>query len=158
WVLVAIAPVVTVALLWSAYYYLFAMCGVALALGVMLARAPAVAAAAVIAFVAWGSAHARGLPEFGMGRDPWTPVSHINASYIERSNRITATYLGSLRRAYPKLPTGSTLYFGGIESNVAFQRGDGPLLRWAYRDASLRSYYFAEFSRQTARPGPLMFF
>src|SRR5262249_34355055 len=114
--------------------------------------------AAVIAFVAWGSAHARGLPEFGMGRDPWTPVSHINASYIERSNRITATYLGSLRRAYPKLPTGSTLYFGGIESNVAFQRGDGPLPRRAYRDASLRSYYFAGFSRQTARPGPLMFF
>jgi len=41
---------------------------------------------------------------------------------------------------------------------VAFQRGDGPLLRWAYRDPSLKAYYLNAFSKQTARPGPLLFF
>ncbi len=158
WVAVAVAPVVTVALLWSAYYYLFAMCGVALVIGALIARTRVVVAAALLLVAAWGSANARALPEFGLGRDAWTPVSHINASYIDRANRITASYLGSLERAYPKLPSGSTVYFAGLQSNVAFQRGDGPLLRWAYRDASLRAYYINAFSKQTARAGPLLFF
>ena len=158
WVALASAPVIAVALLWSAYYYLFAVCGVALIAGVLVARAPMAVAAVVLAFAAWGSANARALPDFGLGRDAWTPLSHINASYLERSNAITDTYLGSLKRAYPQLPKGSTVYFGGLKSNVAFQRGNGPLLRWAYRDTSLRAYYLNMFSKATARPGPLLFF
>jgi len=158
WIAVATAPVVAVALLWSAYYYLFAMCGVALVLGVLLARAPIWAACAIVLVTGVTSAHARELSDFGIGRDPFTPCSHINRSYIERSNQVTRTYLGSLGRAYPKFPRGSTVFFGGLMSNVAFQRGDGPLLRWAYRDTSLRSYYLNAFSRRTARPGPLYFF
>jgi hypothetical protein len=158
WIVVATAPVVAVALLWSAYYYLFAMCGLALVLGLLLARAPVWAACAVVLVSAVGSAHARELSDFGIGRDPFTPCSHINRSYIERSNQVTSSYLGSLARAYPKFPRGSTVFFGGLMSNVAFQRGDGPLLRWAYRDTSLRSYYLNAFSRRTARPGPLYFF
>ncbi len=158
WVAVATAPVIAVALLWSAYYYLFAICGVALLAGVLLARAPVAVAAIVLALAAWGSANARALPDFGQGRDAWTPLSHINASYLDRSNQITDSYLASLKRAYPKLPQGSTVYFGGLKSNVAFQRGNGPLLRWAYRDTSLRAYYMNMFSKETARPGPLLFF
>ena len=158
WILLAIAPVAPVVGLWSAYYYLFAMAGVALALGVALARTPAWAACGALALLAWGSANARGLEEFGIGRDRWMPASHINRSYIERSNRVSARYLSTLRRAYPKFPPGSTVFFSGLPSNVAFQRGNGPLLRWAYRDSSLRSYFLNEFTSKTARSGPLFFF
>lgn len=158
WIAVATAPVVAVALLWSAYYYLFAICGVALVLGTLLARAPAPAALLVLAASAWGSAHARALPEFGIGRDAWTPLSHINAAYIERSNLVTSRYLSALQRAYPTLPHGSTLFFVGLQSNVAFQRGDGPLMRWAYRDQSLKAYYLNMFSHETFREGPVFFF
>ncbi len=122
------------------------------------ARERAPAAALVLAASAWGSAHARALPEFGIGRDAWTPVSHINAAYIERSNLVTSRYLSALQRAHPTLPHGATLFFVGLQSNVAFQRGDGPLLRWAYRDPSLKAYYLNMFSRETFREGPTFFF
>ena len=158
WTLLATVPVAAVALLWSAHYYLFAMAGVALGLGVVLARAPAWAACGALALLAWGSANARGLPEFGAGRDPWTPVSHINRRYIERASRISARYLSSLQRAYPKFPPGSTVYFAGLAANSGFQAANGPLLRWAYRDSSLRAYYLNMFSLRTVRPGPLYFF
>jgi hypothetical protein len=36
--------------------------------------------------------------------------------------------------------------------------GDGALLRIAYRDTSLRSYYFTDFSSARAGRGPVLFF
>jgi tetratricopeptide (TPR) repeat protein len=158
WALVATLPVAAVAILWSAYYYLYAMCGVAVVIGVLLARRPVAWALAVLVALAWGSASARSLGEFAVARDPWTPQSHINRHYIERSNRIVDEYLASLQRAYPVLPKGSTLFFAGLKGNVAFQRANGPLLRWAYRDSSLRSYYLYGFSRDKLGRGPVKFF
>lgn len=158
WILLGTVPVAAVALQWSSYYYLFAVAGVALALGVVLSRAPAWAACGALVLLAWGSANARALGDFGTGRNPWTPVSHINRTFIERANRISARYLASLRRAYPRLPRGSVLFFAGLQSNIGFQRANGPLLRWAYRDSSLRSYFLNEFSSQTIRSRPLFFF
>ena len=158
WAVVGTIPVAAVAILWSAYYYLFAMCGVSLALAVWLARKPMAWSLAAIVVLAWGSASARSLDEFSVARDPWAPQSHINRHYIERSNRIVAGYLASLQRAYPAFPKESTLFFAGLKGNVAFQRANGPLVRWAYRDSSLRSYYLTSFTREKARRGPLYFF
>jgi len=158
WILLGTVPVAAVALLWNSYYYLFAITGVALALGVVLSRAPAWAACGTLALLAWGSANARALGDFGTGRNPWTPVSHINRTFIERANRISARYLASIRRAYPRLPRGSAVFFAGLQSNIGFQRANGPLLRWGYRDSSLRSYFLNEFSSQTIRSRPLFFF
>ena len=158
WALAGTAPVVAVAVLWSAHYYLFAMCGVALALGAWLARQPVGWTLAVVGLIAWGSASARGVEEFALARSPWTPQSHINRYYIERSGRIADAYVGSLLRACPTLPPRSTLFFAGLEGNIAFQSGDGPLIRWAYRDSRMRSYYLTSFTREKARRGPLYFF
>ena len=41
---------------------------------------------------------------------------------------------------------------------VGFQTADGPLLRWAYRDTSLRSYFFGQFRMAHAERGPVFFF
>jgi hypothetical protein len=158
WILVAIAPLATLMLVWSAYYYAFAIAGVALALGILLARAPVWGACAVLALLSWGSANGRFAPLSPRNRDPWTPVSNINRSWIENGSNTTAAYVSWLRRTHPELPHGSTVFFSGIKPYVLFQRGNGPALRWAYRDTSLRSYFLGEFSSQTVRPGPLYVF
>jgi hypothetical protein len=112
----------------------------------------------VLALLAWGSASARSLSEFGIGRDPWTTQSHINRCYIDRATRFAARYLRDLRRQHPTLPRGSTLFFAGLRGNIAFQAGNGPLIRWAYRDSSLRSYYLGSFTLEKARRGPFFVF
>jgi hypothetical protein len=158
WALLATVPIIAVAVLWSAYYYLYAMCGAALALGAALSRVPRPWAVAAVAVLAWGSASARHLDEFTSARNPWSAMSHINRFYIERATRICEGYLEDLRGIHPEFPKRSTLFFAGLKPNVAFQVADGPLIRWAYRDSSLRSYYLTGFSRDKASRGPNYFF
>jgi hypothetical protein len=158
WALLGTLPIAAVSAIWSAYYYLFAMCGVALGLGVWLARRPLGLTMALLAVLAWGSASARSLSEFGIGRDAWTAQSHINRRYLERATRYGARYLRDLRRQRPTLPRGSTIFFAGLPGNIAFQAGDGALVRWAYRDTSLRSYYLGSFTLEKARRGPFYVF
>ena len=158
WALLATLPVVAVAVLWSAYYYLFAMCGVAIALGAWLSPRPRAWAAVVIAMLAWGSHSARHVQEFATPRSPWTAMSHINKFYIERATRYCERYLEDLMRIQPDLPKSSTLFFAGLKGNVAFQVANGPLMRWAYRDTSVRSYYLNNFTLDKARRGSHFFF
>lgn len=158
WALLATVPIAAAAAIWSAYYYLFAMCGVALALGAWLAPRPPIVALATLALLACGSASARALDAFGVGRDPWTPQSHINRYYIDRAIPHLSRYLADLRRMHPTFPPGSTLFFTGLKANIAFQAGDGPLIRWAYRDSSLRGYYLSQFTAERARRGAFFVF
>ena len=158
WAFLAIVPVAAVTTLWSAYYYLFAICGVALALGAWLASRPRAWALAAIALLSWGSASARSLEEFAEAKMPWTAQSHINRLYIERAVRYVRRYLEDLKRQRPELPPRSTLFFAGLKGSIAFQAADGPLVRWAYRDSSLKSYYLTSFSLDKARRGPMFFF
>jgi len=60
--------------------------------------------------------------------------------------------------ARPTLPPASTVFFFGIPPQLAWQTADGPLLRWAYRDSSLRSYYLGALTLERARRGPNFFF
>jgi len=158
WALLATVPIIAVAVLWSAYYYLYAMCGAALALGAALSRVPRGWAVAALVPLAWGSASARHLDEFTSARNPWSAMSHINRFYIERATRVCEGYLADLRALHPDFPQRSTLFFAGLKPNVAFQVADGPLIRWAYRDSSLRSYYLTNFSRDKATRGPNYYF
>jgi hypothetical protein len=50
------------------------------------------------------------------------------------------------------------VFFANVPVSVGWQTGDGPLLRWAYRDSSLRSYFLTDFTRARAARGPLYFF
>ena len=135
WALLATLPVAAVAILWSAYYYLFAMCGVALALGALLAsraRRMVDRGARRRSRGVGERPRARGIRRAGAMRGRRSRTSTATTSTARtRSSRRTC---GSLERAHPKLPDASTLFFAGLKGNVAFQRADGPLLRWAYRD------------------------
>ena len=158
WALAASAPAVVVASVWSAYYYLFALCGVALALGAWLGARGRVGGLIAVGLIAWVSAFTSSLPLLAMISDPWTTCSHVNRHYMERGTGTIARYLRQLRAARPTLPPRGTAFFSGIPGAVAFQTADGPLVRWAYRDTSLRSYYLNDFDRGKAQRGPMFFF
>jgi hypothetical protein len=154
WALLAALPVVLVVHIWSAYYYLFALCGLALMLGALLARRHLVVALVAVALLAWGSERARRLETFATDPSPWCTESHLNRFYFDRSMWWVTRYLEDLRRLRPSLPHRSTLFFSGIQIFASWQAADGPLVRWAYRDSSLRSYYFHDFTAERARRGP----
>jgi hypothetical protein len=158
WALLGAVPVTAVAPAWSAYYYLFALCGAGLALGAGLASLAPVVSLVVLALLVWGSENGRRLDEFITTSGAWTAQSHVNRRYVERSNAYVRSYLDQLRSAHPTLPPRSTMFFGGVPAFSGFQAGDGPLLRWAYRDSSLRSYYILEFSAERYRRGPAFSF
>jgi hypothetical protein len=158
WAALGMLPAIAVADIWSAYYYLFAIGGVGLALGVLLRARPLIVTIAVLGILGWGSENARRMTEFATGRGAWTVQSHVNRFYLERAMRKAAYYLAELKRLRPRLPRGSTLFFVGIPAQVAFQSADGPLMRWAYRDNSLRSYFLSRFDLQKAGHGPVYFF
>ena len=50
------------------------------------------------------------------------------------------------------------MFFGGLPAFGGFQAGDGPLLRWAYRDSSLRSYFIMQITAERYRRGPAFAF
>jgi hypothetical protein len=155
WALLGALPVTAVAPVWSSYYYLFALCGAGLALGAGLARRSRETTLIVVALLAWGSENGRRLDEFITAPGAWTTQSHVNRRYVERANSFVKRYLGQLRALRPTLPPRSTVFFGGLPSFTGFQAGDGPLLRWAYRDSSLRSYFLMEFTAERYRRGPV---
>jgi hypothetical protein len=158
WALLATAPVAAVASIWSAYYYLFAMCGVALVLGAWMARWPAPAALAALALLGAGSAMGRSLDDFALARGPWTGQSHLNRFYIDRAVRESSRYLTQMVRRRTEFPRGSMVFFAGIKGSVAFQTADGPVLRWAYRDPTLRSFYINQFSRERVGQAPVFLY
>ncbi len=158
WAALGALPVAAVASIWSAYYYLFALCGVALVLGAVVARWPRALALALIGVLAWSSESVRRAPSFATVPGVWTTRSHVSVAYLERSASLVSGYLARLRAARPTLPPNATLFFRGVPAFAGWQAGNGALQRWAYRDTSVRSYYLAEFTADRARRGPLYFF
>ena len=154
WAAAATLPIVVVVHIWSAYYYLFALCGLALMLGDLLGRRPLWIALGATALLAWGSESARRLETFATDPSPWCTGSHLNRFYFDRSMWWVTRYLQDLRRQRPTLPHRSTLFFSGLQFFSSWQAADGPLIRWAYRDSSLRSYYFHDLTAERARRGP----
>ncbi len=158
WAASGALPVAAVAPIWSSYYYLYAMCGAALAIAALGARLPRSAMIAMLAILATLSARAGAREEFATAPGAWTTQSHVTRFYIERAATIRGQMLDEMRRARPTLPHRSTLFFGSVPSNIGWQAGDGPLVRWAYRDSSLRSYFLNQFSYPRAKRGPICFF
>jgi tetratricopeptide (TPR) repeat protein len=111
-----------------------------------------------VALLAWGSENGRQLDEFFTGPSAWSVESHVNRFYLDRAMSRIQRFLTSMKREYPSLPPRSTVFWSGVPSFLAWQVADGPLVRWAYGDSSLRSYYLsAGFTIERARRGPVYF-
>jgi tetratricopeptide (TPR) repeat protein len=158
WALAATVPLIAVAAVWSAYYYLFALCGVGLALGALAARGPRWMALAIVVALAAGSQSGRDNPEFASGRGAWNWQSRTNRRYIDRATDRVARYLGDMKRQRPTVEPRTTFFFAGLPAFLGWQTADGPLVRWAYRDTSLRSFYQGDFTLERAHRGPVLFF
>lgn len=158
WALLGTIPVMAVAHIWSAYYYLFALCGIALLLGASLARRRVGIALAVFLGLAAGSQLARTGESFATADGNWNTESHLNRFYFDRSMWWVNRYLEDLRRQRPTLAEHTTLFFSGTRAMASWQAADGPLVRWAYRDPTLHSYYPNEFSLAKVERGPLLVF
>ena len=139
---------------WSAYYYVFALCGVALMLAGIISRLRGGLRAAAIVLVITLPSLPRYRESFATPRSPWTWQSHVNGAYLARGTTLVARYLVQLKDRYPHLPPKSTLFFSSVPTASGWQSGDGALMRWAYRDSSLRSYFLSDFTRGTAERGP----
>lgn len=158
WAILGALPVAVVAPIWSAYFYLFALCGAGIALGGLARLGPRWLPVAAIAMLAAGSAHARQITEFATARRAWTPLSHVNRFHLERAMATTARLIADLRRARPSVRSGTTIFFGNVPRAVGFQTADGPVVRWIYRDPTLRSHYVSEFSEDRLGRGDVLFF
>ena len=158
WAVLGALPIAAVAPIWSAYFYLFALCGTAIALGGLAQRGPRWARVAAIVALGIGSVHGRGLGGFATGASAWSGQSHVNAHYLHRAMGTSARFVREMKAARPSLPPMSTVFFADLPPSVGLQTADGPVLRFAYREPTLRSHYLTEFTEEKAGRGPLFFF
>jgi len=156
--LVALAPLVLVMPIWSAYFYLWAMFGVGLLLARFSIALRPVWRVMLLASLVFLSDGARRLDEFSATPGAWTWQSHVNRHYVDRALRTIRGFLGDLRTARPDLPPNSTVFFANVPVSSGWQTADGPLLRWAYADPTLRSYFLGQFTKERAVRGPVYFF
>lgn len=149
WAALGFVPLLLPTLGWHAYYALLGAFGVWLALGVLLARRPAVAAAVIAGLVALRAADAD-TPSRDWGSE-W---------YQRRAGAFIAFMRSDLRRVAPDPPPHARLYFVRVPSNVGFLAGDGPALRVWYDDSTLRGGYYPSFRARGPREpaGPDRFF
>ena len=158
WSLAGVLPLLLVMPIWSAYYYLFALFGAALLIAGLTKSLPTAQRSLIVGGLVLLFTQARALDEFSPARGAWAWQSHVNRHYIERATTLIESYLREMRRARPTLPPRSTVFFANVPVSLGWQAGDGPLLRWAYRDSTLHSYFLTQFSRAHAERGPIYFF
>jgi len=115
---------------------------------VVLARAPALAMAAVVATCVLRAAVAD------------TPSRDWGAEWYQRRAGAFLDYMKrDLERLHPTLPHRARLFFLSVPSNVGFLTETGPSLRVWYRDSTLWGGYFSDYmKRPAARPGRDFFF
>ena len=154
WALAGALPVAAVAPQWSAYYFLFALAGVGLALGAWLSSRPVSLAIAVVLVSGLASSQARGLQEFATAPSAWSGQSHVNRFYLERGMAVISRGIADLRRQMPAPLPRTTVFVAGLPSFAAFQVADGPLVRGVYRDTTLRSYYLSQLTAERLARGP----
>jgi hypothetical protein len=155
WWLAGALPVMLVAPIWSAYFFVWGTAGAALLAGSLLTAARVPRSAAALAVVALGvlSRRAGDLQEFGTKLDPFGPQSHVNDFYLSRGMNVISRGIDDLRQLHATVPPRSTFFFTGVPSFGGFQAGDGALVRGVYRDSSLRSYYLTDLTAERANRG-----
>ena len=158
WALLAGIPIIPVVHTWSAYYFTFAAVGGALLVAILAARADRWTWAAMAAGMLWLHAGACGVRAFAVVDRPWVWTSHLTPYYFQRGAAYVKRLSREMRALEPSPLRGSRLFFATLPSYAGFQSGNGALLRALYGDATLRSYFYTQFSESTAGRAPCDFF
>ena len=157
WLLAFGAMTGPVAHTWSSYFYMLAAVGGALLVGLAARRIDRWAALALTAGLLWWHAGATAIRTFAVNDDPWGWTSHLTSYYFERAAALTDTLGRQLRALEPRPAPGTRFFFATLPPWAGFQMGSGALIRNLYRDPSLGSWFYSQFSDSTAGDRPCRF-
>ena len=150
-------PIGPVAHVWSGYYYTLAAVGGALVVGLLLRRIDRWGWLGLVVGLLWWHAGGSGTRAFAVSDRPWGWTSHLTSFYFQRGAALTDTLRRELRALEPAPPRGTRFFFATLPSWAGFQTGNGPLIRDLYRDSTLASFFYSQFSDSTAGDRPCRF-
>lgn len=142
---------------WSAYYFTLAAVGGALVVAILASRLTRWSFLACLMGALWWHAGISAIPAFAVQESPWNPTSRLTAFYFERGARLSSRLESALHRVEPDPAPGTRFFFATLPPFAGFQMGNGAAIRSTYRDSSLRSYFYSEFSETTAAAHPCVF-
>lgn len=160
WLVAFAIPVVPVAYTWSAYYFTLAAVGGAMLVALAFARWNRWGRwgylGALLALLQW---HAITIasPAFAVADDIWGWTGHLTAHYFERGAKYGSQMRTALLRVEPSPAKGTRFFFATLPSWAGFQMGNGPGIRDLYRDPTLQSWFYSQFSESTAAGQPCVF-
>lgn len=157
WGLLFALPAVPLAHTWSAYYFTLSAAGAALLVALVCRRATrwtwSVAALGLLFWHAVVSAS----PSFAVTENPWNATSHLTAHYFERGAQLSAQLRAALERVEPKPAPHTRFWFATLPPYAGFQMGNGAGIRDLYRDTTLESHFYSQYSESTAAAHPGVF-
>lgn len=80
--------------------------------------------------------------------------------YQRRAGNMLELIETQLKQAYPRLPSGTRVYFGNIPNNIGLVAGESPAIRVWYADSTLQAGFYSYYRPRTAhsRAGRDLFF
>jgi hypothetical protein len=157
WLLTFAVPVGPAVHAWSAYFYTVCAVGAAVLVAVHAAALSRWAWVIAVAVALWWHAAASAVPAFAVAENPWGWTSHLTAHYFDRGAALSARMRAALHRVEPRPAPGTRFFFATLPSFAGFQMGNGAAIRATYRDASLESWFYSQFSESTAARAPCVF-
>ena len=158
WWLVAAGIVIgPLASTWSSYFYMTCAVGAALLVGLLARRIGRWGFVALAAGLAWWHAGGSAVRTFAVEDRPWGWTSHLTSYYFERAAALTDSMSRDLRALEPAPPHGTRFFFATLPPWAGFQMGSGALVRNLYRDPSLGSWFYSQYSETTAADHPCRF-
>ncbi len=157
WTALFALPAVPLAHTWSAYYYTLSAAGTALLVALAARRAGRWTwSVAVLALLFW-HAVVSATPSFAVTENVWNATSHLTAHYFERGAQLSARLREALRRVEPRPAPQTRFWFATLPSYAGFQMGNGAGIRDLYRDETLESHFYSQYSESTAAAHPGVF-
>lgn len=157
WTVLFSLPAAPVAHTWSAYYYTLAAVGGAILVGLACRRIDRWGWVLLTAALLWWHAGIGHTRAFAVVNRPWGWTSHLMASYFERGAALNDSLGLELERIAPRPAHGTRFFFATLPPWAGFQMGNGAAIRERYRDPTLASYFYSQFSDSTAGDHPCRF-
>lgn len=157
WIAMFALPAGPVVHTWSSYYYTLSAVGAAILVALVCRSLDGWSWAFLVAALLWIHAAVAAAPVRSISDRTWGWTTHLNVSYFRRAADLSERLASGLHRSEPKPPPGTRFFFATLPPNAAFQMGNGALIRELYRDPTLASYFYSQFSESTAADRPCRF-
>jgi hypothetical protein len=142
---------------WSSYFYALAAVGAAALVALLCRGIDRWLWLALVAVLLWWHAGSTGARAFAVAYRPWVWTSHLTSFYVERAAALSDTLARELKALEPAPPRGTRFFFATLPPWAGFQMGNGALVRSLYRDPTLGSHFYSQYSETTAAERPVRF-